>query len=99
MTRAGRISVLLACLVAIAPLVGTKRIALAQSIGGRTVAKSCASAIGGNVTLSKILVICGIPPEVLDAVVKTRTLDLEQLAKAHKDAFELLKQTLDLEHG
>jgi tetratricopeptide (TPR) repeat protein len=71
----------------------------AQLLGGRTEATNCASAIGGNVTASHISVVCGIPPEVLDALIKGRTQPLEKLVAAHEKAIALLEQNLDLNRG
>src|SRR5262245_32723223 len=52
-------------------------ISYAQVFGSRVEATSCAAAIGGNVTASNLSVVCGIP-EVLDALVKSRTVALEE---------------------
>jgi hypothetical protein len=68
----------------------------AQLLGNRTEATSCAAAIGGNVTDSKFSVVCGIPPEVLDQLVRSRTQLLEDFINANKDTISLLKQNLDL---
>jgi hypothetical protein len=60
--------------------VGVTSVSYAQILGNRTEATSCAAAISGNVTTrSAVSVICGIPPEVLDALVKSRTQTLEEL--------------------
>ena len=71
--------------LAIAASIGTGQISFAQNLGPRTEATSCAAAIGGNVTFSTISLACGIPPEVLDTLLKSRTQDLDGLASAHKD--------------
>jgi len=89
-------TVLVACLLAIAASIGTGRISFAQNFGAPTEATSCAAAIGGNVTASSVSVICGIPPDVLDALVRARTQTLEELASARKDTIALLRQNLDL---
>ena len=67
-----------------------------QVFGTRIEATSCASAVGGNVTASTVSVVCGIPPEVLDALVKSRTMVLEELVGAHRETVALLKGNLDL---
>jgi hypothetical protein len=85
-----------ACILGIAASIGMGKISFAQSSGGRTEATSCAAAIGGSVSASAISIICGVPPEVLDSLVKSRTQSLEELANALKDANALLKQNLDL---
>jgi hypothetical protein len=71
-------------------------ISYAQVFGTRIEATSCASAVGGNITASNVSVVCGIPPEVLDALVKSRTVVLEELVSAHRDTISLLKGSLDL---
>src|SRR3954447_24274879 len=68
----------------------------AQLLGSRTEATSCASAIGGSVTASHISVVCGISPEILDALIKSRTQTLEDLVGAHRETIALLRQNLDL---
>ena len=85
-----------ACLLAITASIGTGRISFAQNFGTRTEATSCAAAIGGNVTFSTVSVVCGIAPEVLDALVRSRTQPFEELATALKDGNALLKEKLDL---
>jgi tetratricopeptide (TPR) repeat protein len=87
---------LIAFLPAILALIGPASISDAQLLGNRTEATSCASAIGGNVTDSKISVVCGIPAEVLDQLVRSRTEPLEELVGAHRQTIALLKQNLDL---
>jgi tetratricopeptide (TPR) repeat protein len=67
-----------------------------QVFGTRIEATSCASAVGGNITASNVSVVCGIPPEVLDALVKSRTVVLEELINAHRETVALLKGNLDL---
>ena len=67
-----------------------------QVFGTRIEATSCASAVGGNITASNVSVVCGIPPEVLDALVKSRTGVLEELVGAHRETISLLKGSLDL---
>jgi carbohydrate-binding DOMON domain-containing protein len=62
----------------------------------RVEATSCASAVGGNITASNVSVVCGIPPEVLDVLVKSRTVALEELVSAHRETIALLKGNLDL---
>ena len=71
--------------LAIAASIGTGQISFAQNLGPRTEATSCAAAVGGNVTFGTISLACGIPPEVLDALLKSRTQDLDGLGSAHKD--------------
>jgi hypothetical protein len=71
-------------------------ISYAQVFGTRIEATSCASAVGGNITASNVSVVCGIPPEVLDALVKSRTVVLEELVNAHRETILLLKRSLDL---
>jgi tetratricopeptide (TPR) repeat protein len=71
-------------------------ISYGQVFGTRVEATSCGSAIGGNVTASNVAVVCGIPPEVLDALVKSRTVVLEELVSAHRETISLLKGSLDL---
>src|SRR5262245_44325126 len=71
-------------------------ISYGQVFGTRVEATSCASAIGGNVTASNVSVVCGIPPEVLDALVNSRTKVLEELVSAHRETITLLKGSLDL---
>jgi tetratricopeptide (TPR) repeat protein len=68
----------------------------AQVFGTRIEATSCASAVGGNITASNVSVVCGIPPEVLDGLVKSRTAMLEELVSAHRETISLLKGGLDL---
>src|SRR5262245_36359447 len=67
-----------------------------QVFGTRIEATSCASAVGGNITASNVSVVCGIPPDVLDALVKSRTVVLEELVTAHRETISLLKGNLDL---
>jgi tetratricopeptide (TPR) repeat protein len=67
-----------------------------QFFGTRVDATSCAAAIAGNVTASNVSVVCGIPPEVLDALVKSRTETLDQLIKSHSKTISLLEENLDL---
>jgi tetratricopeptide (TPR) repeat protein len=43
-----------------------------------------------------VAVVCGIPPEVLDALVNSRTKVLEELVSAHRETITLLKGSLDL---
>jgi tetratricopeptide (TPR) repeat protein len=71
----------------------------AQLLGNRTEATSCASAIGGNVSTSQISVVCGIPPDVLDSLIKGRTQPLEELVAAHRKTITLLEENLDLNRG
>src|SRR5215470_5833522 len=71
-------------------------ISYGQVFGTRIEATSCASAVGGNITASNVSVVCGIPPEVLDALVKSRTVVLEELVSAHRETISLLKGSLDL---
>jgi tetratricopeptide (TPR) repeat protein len=71
-------------------------ITYAQVFGTRIEATSCASAVGGNITASNVSVVCGIPPEVLDALVRSRTVVLEELVTAHRETITLLKGSLDL---
>jgi tetratricopeptide (TPR) repeat protein len=85
-----------ACLLAVAAFIGMEGNSFGQGLGSRTEATSCAAAIGGNVTSSSISVVCGVPPEVLDALVKSRTQTLEELSSSQKDTITLLKQNLDL---
>jgi tetratricopeptide (TPR) repeat protein len=70
-------------------------ISYAQVFGTRIEA-TCASAVGGNITASNVSVVCGIPPEVLDALLKSRTVVLEELVSAHRETIALLKGNLDL---
>jgi carbohydrate-binding DOMON domain-containing protein len=58
-------------------------ISYGQVFDTRVEATSCASAIGGNVTASNVAVVCGIPPEVLDALVNSRTKALEEFVGLH----------------
>ena len=81
----GSIKVVSIAFLAIAASIGTRQISFAQNLGPRTEPTSCAAAIGGKVTFSTISLACGIPPEVLDALLKSRTQDLDGLASAHKD--------------
>ena len=74
----------IACLTAAASI-AMGQISFAQNLGPRTEATSCATAVRGNATFSTISLVCGVPPEVLDALVKSRTQDLDGLASAHKD--------------
>jgi tetratricopeptide (TPR) repeat protein len=75
-------------LAAVAPL-WTASFSDAQLLGNRTEATSCASAIGGNVTGSTISVVCGIAPEVLDALRRSITEPNEKI-------ISLLEKALDL---
>jgi tetratricopeptide (TPR) repeat protein len=86
----------LAFVAAVGICLAWSSISYAQVFGTRVEATSCASAIGGNVTASNVSVVCGIPPEVLDAVVKSRTLLLEELVSSHRETISLLKGNLDL---
>jgi tetratricopeptide (TPR) repeat protein len=88
--------ILLALLPAVGICSGYSSISYAQVFGARVEATSCASAIGGSVTTSNVSVVCGIPPEVLDALVKSRTVVLEELVSAHRETISLLKGNLDL---
>ena len=81
----GSIKVVSVAFLAIAASIGTGRILFAQNLGPRTEATSCAAAIGGKATFSTISLACGIPPEMLDTLLKSRTQDLDGLASAHKD--------------
>ena len=49
-----------------------------------------------NITASNVSVVCGIPPEVLDALVKSRTGVLEELVGAHRETISLLKEVWTL---
>src|SRR5262245_44525617 len=71
-------------------------VSYAQVFGTRVEATSCASAVGGSITASNVSVVCGIPPEVLDALVKSRTVVLDELVNAHRETIALLKGNLDL---
>lgn len=62
-----------------------------QIFGSRQEATSCAAAIGGNLTASTVSVVCGIPPEILDTLIKSRTEALTEIVSAHKDTISLLK--------
>jgi tetratricopeptide (TPR) repeat protein len=74
----------IACLT-IAVSIAMGQVSFAQNLGPRTEATSCATAIRGNATFGTISLVCSVPPEVLDALVKSRTQDLDGLASAHKD--------------
>ena len=74
----------IACLT-IALSIAMGQVSFAQNLGPRTEATSCATAIRGNATFGTISLVCSVPPEVLDALVKSRTQDLDGLASAHKD--------------
>ncbi len=53
-------------------------------------------AIGGNVTNSTINVVCGVPPEKLEELVRSRTKDLSDLSESQRETNALLKEKLDL---
>src|SRR5882757_2600901 len=91
MKRSGAIVILV-----IASVAASCHLSRAQFIGSRTEATSCASAIGGNVNASQITVVCGIPQDVLDTLLRSRTQTLEELVGAHRDTIALLRQNLDL---
>lgn len=83
-----RYAAVAACLLALVTF-DLSRPAVAQILGDRTEATNCASAIGGSVNNSTVSVVCGIPPEVLDALVRDRTQDKDWL-------IQLLQTNLDL---
>jgi len=86
----------LSFIAAVGMCLAWRSISYGQVFGTRVEATSCASAIGGNVTASNVAVVCGIAPEVLDALVKSRTVVLEELVSAHRETISLLKGSLDL---
>src|SRR6516162_3953120 len=81
----GSIKVVPIAFLAIAASIGTGQVSFAQNLGPRTEPTSCAAAIGSKATFSTISLACAIPPEVLDALLKSRTQDLDGLASAHRD--------------
>ena len=59
-------------------------------------AEACSVAIGGNVTNSTINVVCGVPPEKIEELVRSRTKNLSDLSESQRETNALLKEKLDL---
>lgn len=58
-----------------------------------------AEPIGGNVTNSTINDVCGVPPEKIEELVRSRTKDLSDLSESQRETNALLKEKLDLTQG
>jgi tetratricopeptide (TPR) repeat protein len=86
----------LAFVFAIAASVVWSSLCYAQVFGTRVEATGCASAIGGNITASNISVVCGIPPEKVDELVRDAKRPLEELTAQQRENIGLLKEKLDL---
>lgn len=87
---------LIILLLVVPAAAGFASLCSAQLLGSRTEATSCAAAIGGNVSGTTISVVCGIPAEILDKLVRARTELLEEVVSANRETISLLKQTLNL---
>jgi tetratricopeptide (TPR) repeat protein len=87
-----------AFLLAILASVGWSSIGYAQILGTRVEATSCSSAIGGTVTASNVSlsVVCGIPQEKVDELVRDAKRPLEELTTQQRENIALLKEKLDL---
>src|SRR5262249_39720201 len=74
-------------LFAISASIGWSSICYAQVFGTRVEATSCSSAIGGTITASNVSVsvVCGIPPEKVDELVRDAKRPLEELTTQQKD--------------
>ncbi|MGH6839149.1 MAG: hypothetical protein ACREDT_10180 [Methylocella sp.] len=59
-------------------------------------AEPCSVAIGGNVINSTINVVCGVPPEKIEELVRSWTKDLSDLSESQRETNALLKEKLDL---
>src|SRR5262245_39300995 len=90
-----------AFLLAILASVGWSSIGYAQILGTRVEATSCSSAIGGTVTASNVSVsvVCGIPTEKVDELVRDAKRPLEELNTQQRENIALLKEKLDLNLG
>src|SRR5262249_45440183 len=90
-----------AFLLAMLASVGWSSIGYAQILGTRVEATSCSSAIGGTVTASNVSVsvVCGIPPEKVDELVRDAKRPLEELTTQQRETIALLKEKLDLNLG
>jgi tetratricopeptide (TPR) repeat protein len=69
--------------------------AQAGVLGSTVEAQGCAAAIGGSVS-GAVTVICGIPPEKFEALVKERTKPLEDLTAAQRETIVTIKKELDV---
>src|SRR5262245_12001191 len=90
-----------AFLLAILASVSWSSIGYAQILGTRVEATSCSSAIGGTVTASNVSVsvVCGIPTEKVDELVRDAKRPLEELNTQQRENIALLKEKLDLNLG
>src|SRR5437868_14653718 len=82
--------------VVIAALLALPSAAHAQLFGTHVEATSCASAIGGSVNNSNISVVCGINPEVLEALRRSFTETVQANVRANEKIISLLEKNLDL---
>ncbi len=91
----------LAFVFAISASIGWSSICYAQVFGTRVEATSCSSAIGGTVTATNVSVsvVCGIPPEKVDELVRDAKRPLEELTTQQRETIALLKEKLDLNLG
>jgi hypothetical protein len=80
---------LIALLLAAAAPLCAASISHAQLLANRTEATSCAAAIGGSVTGSNISVVCGVAPEVLDALRRSITEPNEKIISLREKALYL----------
>src|SRR5277367_3325289 len=69
--------------------------AQAGVLGSDVTAQGCAAAIGGSVS-GTVTVICGIPPEKFEALVKERTKPLEDLTAAQRQTIVTITKELDV---
>jgi len=83
--------------VVAAGLVALLAVGAAQAgvLGSTVEAQGCAAAIGGSVS-GAVTVICGIPPEKFEALVKERTKPLEDLTAAQRETIATIKKELDV---
>jgi tetratricopeptide (TPR) repeat protein len=84
-----------ACLLALTTLCVAPP-AAAQLLGSRIEAGCAGVATGGSISNTTITSVCGIPPEVLEALVRDRTKPLQDLADTQKVTIVLLQDKLQL---
>jgi tetratricopeptide (TPR) repeat protein len=81
----------------VAAIAGLLAMGAAQAgvLGSTVEAQGCAAAIGGSVS-GAVTVICGIPPDKFEALVKERTKPLEDLTAAQRETIATIKKELDV---
>jgi tetratricopeptide (TPR) repeat protein len=81
----------------VAAIAGLLAMGAAQAgvLGSTVEAQGCAAAIGGSVS-GAVTVVCGIPPDRFEALVKERTKPLEDLTEAQRETIATIKKALDV---